>query len=99
VPFERIETLLKEEFLNQAGTAAYCIATGLIEGLRSWNQAQKKLQYAESESFPSDGLIAELNAARETLWQSAQEFVALDFGAAHISILQLTTESPVRDTP
>jgi hypothetical protein len=99
VPFERIETLLTEEFPNQAETAAYGIATSLIEVLRSWNQAQKKLQHAESESSPSDDLIAELNAAREMLWQSAQELVAFDFDVAHIAIMQLTTGSQTQDTP
>jgi hypothetical protein len=44
-------------------------------------------------------LIAEHNTARETLWQSAQEFVTLDFDAAHIAILQLTTGSQAKDTP
>jgi hypothetical protein len=99
VSFECIKTLLTEEFPNQAETSAYGIATSLIEDLRSWNQAQRRLQDAESEPSPSGDLITKLNAAREMLWQSVQELVAFDLDLAHIAIMQLTTGSQAQDTP
>jgi hypothetical protein len=93
VSFEHIEPLMAEEFAEQKDTPAYRMVNELIRTLKSWSQAQKKLELIEQEAASSEEHLSELDIVRETLWQYAQEFGTLDFDAAHAAISQLTVKN------